>query len=70
LFLFTKKKYLLKPGLISSLFLIFYSIFRIIVEFYREPDEHLGFVFLNLTMGQIICFVFLFFGFYLFYKKK
>ena len=70
LFLFTKKKYLLKPGLISSLFLIFYSIFRILVEFYREPDEHLGFVLLNLTMGQIICFVFLFFGFYLFYKNK
>ena len=65
-----KKKYLLKPGLISSLFLIFYSLFRFFIEFFRVPDEHLGFVFLNLTMGQIISLIFLFFGFYLFSIKK
>ena len=65
-----KKKYLLKPGLISSLFLIFYSSFRFFIEFFRVPDEHLGFIFLNLTMGQIISLIFLFFGFYLFSIKK
>ena len=42
------------PGLISGLFLIFYSIFRFIIEFFRVPDEQLGYLFLNLTMGQII----------------
>ena len=47
IFLYTKKNYLLKPGLISSLFLIFYSLFRFIVEFYRVPDEQLGFIFLG-----------------------
>ena len=67
---FSKKNYLLKPGLISSLFLIFYSIFRFFLEFYRVPDEQLGFVLLNLTMGQIISLIFFFFGFYLFYLKK
>ena len=65
-----KKKYLLKPGLISSLFLIFYSLFRFFIEFFRVPDEHLGFIFLNLTMGQIISLIFLCFGFYLFLIKK
>ena len=65
-----KKKYLLKPGLISSLFLIFCSSFRFFIEFFRVPDEHLGFFFLNLTMGQIISLIFLFFGFYLFSIKK
>ena len=53
------------PGLISGLFLIFYSIFRFIIEFLRVPDEQLGYVFMNLTMGQIISFIFLLIGIYL-----
>jgi len=70
LFLLTKKSYLLRPGLISAFFLIFYSIFRFIVEFFRVPDEQLGFLYLNLTMGQIISLIFIVFGFYLFSIKK
>ena len=70
IFLFTKKNYLSKPGLISSLFLIFYSIFRFIIEFYRVPDEHLSFIILNLTMGQIMCLIFLSLGIFLLYKKN
>ena len=70
LFFFIKKNYLLKPGLISSLFLIFYSLFRFLVEFFRVPDEQVGFIFLNLTIGQIISLIFLSFGFYLFFIKK
>ena len=68
--LFVKKNYLNKPGLISSIFLILYSLFRFLVEFYRMPDDHLGFVVLNLTTGQIIRLVFFGFGLYLFYSKK
>ena len=68
--LFIKKNYLIRPGMISALFLIFYSLFRFFVEFYRVPDEQLGLVFQNLTMGQIISLIFFCFGFYLFYKKK
>jgi phosphatidylglycerol:prolipoprotein diacylglycerol transferase len=67
---FVNKKYLMKPGLISSLFLIFYSIFRFIAEFYREPDEQLGLLFLDLTMGQIVSLIFFSFGSYLFLSKK
>ena len=70
LFFFIKKNYLLKPGLISSLFLIFYSLFRFLVEFFRVPDEQIGFIYLNLTIGQIISLIFLSFGFYLFFIKK
>ena len=70
MFLFIKKNYLLRPGAISALFLIFYSMFRFFVEFYRFPDQQLGLVFFNLTMGQIISLIFFCFGFYLFYKKK
>jgi len=39
---FKNKDYLKKPGLISGLFLIFYSIFRFFIEFVRVPDEQLG----------------------------
>ena len=70
LFFFIKKNYLLKPGLISSLFLIFYSLFRFLVEFLRVPDEQVGLIYLNLTIGQIISLIFLSFGFYLFFIKK
>ena len=70
MFYFIKKNYLVKPGLISSLFLIFYSLFRFIAEFYRTPDEQLGLFFLNLSMGQILSIIFICFGFYLFFTKR
>ena len=59
-----------KTGLISSLFIIFYSIFRFLIEFTRSPDSHLGLVFLNLSMGQIISILFLLSGLYLFYIRN
>ena len=62
---FRKKGFMKIPGLISGLFLIFYSIFRFAVEFFRVPDEQLGYLFFNLTMGQLISIVFLLIGTYL-----
>ena len=67
---FRKKNYLTKPGLISGLFLIFYSIFRFFVEFFRMPDEQLGYLILNLSMGQIISLIFITIGTILFYIKN
>ena len=32
------------PGLTSGVFLIFYAIFRIFVEFFRTPDHHIGYI--------------------------
>lgn len=43
-----------KTGAISGLFLIFYGFFRLIIENFREPDEQLGFLFEQVTMGQIL----------------
>jgi Prolipoprotein diacylglyceryltransferase len=54
---------------ISGLFLIFYSIFRFFVEFYRVPDEQLGHMFLNLSMGQVLSLIFILSGVILFYFK-
>ena len=66
---FHKKTVNKEPGFISGVFLVFYSIFRFVIEFFRVPDEQLGYLILNLTMGQIISFVFLLFGTYLIIKK-
>ena len=62
---FRNKGFMKIPGFISGLFLIIYSIFRFIIEFFRVPDEHLGYLFFDLTMGQIISFIFLLIGVYL-----
>ena len=67
---FVKKDYLNKQGLISSIFLIFYSIFRFIGEIFRNPDQQIGYLILNLTLGQIISIIFLIVGLILFYKKR
>ena len=66
---FRNKGFLKTPGLISGLFLIFYSIFRFIIEFFRVPDEQLGYLIFNLTMGQLISIIFLLLGISLIIKK-
>ena len=67
---FRKKGFMKLPGMISGLFLIFYSIFRFSIEFFRVPDEQLGYLFFNLTMGQIMSFLFLLIGTFLTLKKN
>ena len=69
LLIYFKNKFSNRPGVISGLFLIIYSIFRFIVEFYRVPDEQLGYIFLNLTTGQVVSLIFLLSGLILFYLK-
>jgi phosphatidylglycerol---prolipoprotein diacylglyceryl transferase len=50
--------YSLKPrksGALSAWFLILYGIFRITVEFFRQPDSQIGFIAWGwLTMGQLL----------------
>ena len=68
-YIFRKSLYNL-PGTISAFFLIFYSIFRFLIEFTREPDEHIGFIVFNLSMGQLISIIVLIFGIALWQFKK
>ena len=67
---FRNKNFLAKPGLISGLFLIFYSVFRLCIEFFRVPDEQIGYLIFNLSMGQIISLVFIMIGTIIFYLKN
>jgi phosphatidylglycerol---prolipoprotein diacylglyceryl transferase len=39
-------------GAVSAVFLLGYGIFRFIAEYFREPDDFLGLLALNLSMGQ------------------
>lgn len=42
------------PGVVSSAFLIFYGLFRITAEFFREPDAQIGFLPGGVTEGQLL----------------
>lgn len=59
-----------KPGMLGGVFLTGYGISRIIVEFFREPDAHLGFLFGFSTMGQLLCIPMLMVGLYLVLRPK
>ena len=65
------KKYFYKSvGVISSLFIIYYSLFRFFIEFFREPDYQLGIIFTYFTLGQLISIVFFIIGLLIYYKKN
>ncbi len=51
---FARTRIKVQGGLLA-LFITLYGAFRFLVEFVREPDPQLGFIFMGLTMGQILC---------------
>ena len=71
-YLALKKKFLYRPGYISAIFLILYSILRIFSEIFREPDIHLGLLFNYFSMGTLLSFITIIFGILiiLFVKKN
>ena len=56
-------------GKISGLFLILYATFRILIEFLREPDSHIGLIFNIASMGQILSIPLIIMG-VIFFKKS
>jgi len=58
---------------VSGMFLLCYGMFRIAVEFVREPDAHIGYLAFGwLTMGQVLTLPMMFFGLlfiYMAYRK-
>ena len=58
-------------GRVSGLFLVGYSVFRILVEFVRIPDSHIGYFAGDwLTMGQILSAPMLLFGLFLLLRPQ
>jgi len=60
-------------GAVSGLFLVSYGVFRIFVEFFREPDEGIGFIGGIMTEGQCLSLPMVFLGIILLlwaYRKR
>lgn len=59
-----------KPGVLCGVFLVGYSLSRMFVECFREPDAQLGFFFAFVTMGQLLSIPMLVYGLYLLWRPK
>ena len=55
LHLLVRRGALRRPGLVSGVFALGYGLARFLVEFFREPDRHLGYLCCGwLTMGMAL----------------
>ena len=63
-----KQKY--KIGTCSYLFLINYGVFRIISEFFREPDAQVGYLLGFLSMGTFLSILMIIAGLFIFSALK
>ena len=59
-----------KTGTCSYMFLIFYGIFRIFSEFFREPDSQVGYLFDLISMGTMLSLLMILAGIIIFLKKN
>ena len=64
------KKTSYKKGICAAIFLIFYSISRIISEFFREPDIQVGYIFNYISMGSLLSFFMFGLGILMYFKIK
>ncbi|UCD33192.1 MAG: prolipoprotein diacylglyceryl transferase, partial [Desulfobacterales bacterium] len=53
--LWPMRKMPLPNGTMLGFYLIGYGTVRFFIEYFRQPDVHLGFVWLSFSMGQILC---------------
>lgn len=65
-----QEKWKIGSGKLSAVFIGGYAFFRFFVEFFREPDEHLGLICWNLTLGHLISFVAIIFAILIFLLKN
>lgn len=52
--LFWKTEARLHPGKLVGFFLAGYGVCRFTIEFFREPDDHLGLLWFQMSMGQLL----------------
>ncbi len=65
---FYRKKYFIE-GYCASIFLILYGVFRVLIEFVRVPDEHIGYLLGNfLTNGILLSLPMILLGCIVFFK--
>ena len=57
-------------GRLGGVFVLGYGIARFTVEFFRQPDAQIGFLFGGITMGQLLCIPMIVFGAWLVISAK
>ncbi len=67
---FLIRKMPFKKGKCAALFLVYYSIFRFISEFFREPDLQIGYIFSYISMGSFLSFLMFGCGIVMYFKIK
>ncbi|MBN2652931.1 MAG: prolipoprotein diacylglyceryl transferase [Spirochaetales bacterium] len=82
---FIVKRFKKFDGAVASMYVALYGVIRFVIEYYREPDEGLGYIikffpskdnpallesFLNFSMGQILCFLMVVAGVVLYFIFK
>ncbi len=65
-----KKSSFMRTGFLSGVFLTGYAITRAFAEIFREPDPHLGYLFLETTMGQWLSLPLLLIGIWLIIRSR
>ena len=55
LMLWPLRKRKIFDGFLFSLYLIGYGTVRFLIEYMREPDQHLGLIVGSLSLGQLLC---------------
>ena len=66
-FLIGKK--FLNHGAVSLIFLVMYGVFRIISEQFRQPDEHIGYIFGYLSVGSFLSIIMIILGIFFLLKS-
>ena len=56
-------------GFLTGVFIFLYGTFRFIIEFYREPDDHIGLIYSSLSLGQVLCIPMIVLGIYFLFKS-
>ena len=59
-----------KIGTCSVMFLILYGFFRIISEFFREPDMQIGYLFGHVSMGILLSSIMILIGILIYFKRN
>jgi phosphatidylglycerol:prolipoprotein diacylglycerol transferase len=59
-----------RPGALTGVFIAGYGLARLFVEFFREPDAHLGFLLGGATMGQLLSLPLVAFGLWLIVRTR
>ncbi|PLX29465.1 MAG: prolipoprotein diacylglyceryl transferase [Alphaproteobacteria bacterium] len=68
--LFWRTRMIQRPGQLVGVGLMLYAGGRFVVEFFREPDAQLGFVWQMLTMGQILSIPYALLGLFLVLRPR